>query len=264
MPSIPGTETGKTEWISVCRKPRCLVKEKRRMIPVREDDPYIAWRPPFPEPEIRAGTTALLIVDMQRHSAHRDGATLRKVRAAGFEDIARSFGDRLDLIVPNIRRLQDAFRGAQLEVIHVRIASMTSDGRDRGPSHKKLGYVAAPGSSNAEILPELAPAGDELVFNKTAGSVFCATNIEYVLRNLGITTLVVTGIVTTGCVHTAVTDAADRGFHVILVEDGCGALVPEMHWASIRILRDVYAKILTTSEVLDRVHALGARLAVAH
>ncbi len=264
MPSIPGTETGKTEWISVCRKPRCLVKEKRRMIPVREDDPYIAWRPPFPEPEIRAGTTALLIVDMQRHSAHRDGATLRKVRAAGFEDIARTFGDRLDLIVPNIRRLQDAFRGAQLEVIHVRIASMTSDGRDRGPSHKKLGYVAAPGSSNAEILPELAPAGDELVFNKTAGSVFCATNIEYVLRNLGITTLVVTGIVTTGCVHTAVTDAADRGFHVILVEDGCGALVPEMHWASIRILRDVYAKILTTSEVLDRVHTVGARVAVAH
>jgi nicotinamidase-related amidase len=233
------------------------------MIPVREDDPYIAWRPPFPEPEIRAGTTALLIVDMQRHSAHRDGATMRKVRTAGFEDVARGFGERLDLIVPNIHRLQDAFREAGLEVIHVRIASMTSDGRDRGPSHKKLGHAAAPASPDAEILPELAPAGDEIVFSKTAGSVFCATNIEYVLRNLGITTLVVTGIVTTGCVHTAVTDAADRGFHVIMVEDGCGALVPEMHWASIRILRDVYAKILTTSEVLARVHALGAGARVA-
>jgi nicotinamidase-related amidase len=189
---------------------------------------------------------------------------MRKVRAAGFENAARGFGERLDLIVPNIRRLQDSFREAGLEVIHVRIASMTTDGRDRGPSHKKLGHAAAPTSPDAEILPELAPAGDELVFNKTAGSVFCSTNFEYVLRNLDITTLVVTGIVTTGCVHTAVTDAADRGFHVILVEDGCGALVPEMHWASIRILRDVYAKILTTSEVLDRVHALGARVAVAH
>ncbi|MCD6058618.1 MAG: isochorismatase hydrolase, partial [Thermomicrobiales bacterium] len=105
------------------------------MIPAREADPYIAWRPPFPEPEIRAGTTALLIVDMQRHSAHRDGATLQKVRTAGFEDVAHGFGERLDLIVPNIRRLQDAFRGAGLEVIHVRIASMTADGRDRGPSH---------------------------------------------------------------------------------------------------------------------------------
>jgi nicotinamidase-related amidase len=192
---------------------------------------------------------------MQRHSAHRDGATLQKVRAAGFEDVANGFGERLELIVPNICRLQDAFRGAELEVIHVRIASMTADGRDRGPSHKKLGHAAAPASPDAEILPELAPAGDELVFNKTAGSVFCATNIEYVLRNLGITTLVVTGIVTTGCVHTAVTDAADRGFHVILVEDGCGALVPEMHWASIRILRDVYAKVMSTADVLDRVQA---------
>jgi nicotinamidase-related amidase len=122
---------------------------------------------------------------------------------------------------------------------------------------------AAPGSPDAEILPELAPVGDELVFSKTAGSVFCATNIEYVLRNLGITTLVVTGIVTTGCVHTAVTDAADRGFHVILVEDGCGALLPEMHWASIRILRDVYARVLTTEEVVARVDALAAQPAVA-
>src|SRR5215218_6477737 len=193
---------------------------------------------------------------MERHCA-------RCARRA-FADVARDFGERLDLIVPNIRRLQDAFREAGLEVIHVRIASMTADGRDRGPSHKKLGHAAAPASPDAEILPELAPAGDELVFNKTAGSVFCATNIEYVLRNLGITTLVITGIVTTGCVHTAVTDAADRGFHVILVEDGCGALLPEMHSASIRILRDVYAKILTTSQVLDRVQALGARVAVAH
>ena len=233
------------------------------MIPAREEDPYIAWRPPFPEPEIRAGATALLIVDMQQHSAHRAGATLQKLHAAGLEDVARGFGERLDLIVPNIRRLQEAFRGAELEVIHVRIASMTPDGRDRGPSHKKLGHVAAPGSPDAEILPDLTPVTGELVFDKTAGSVFCATNIEYVLRNLGITTLVITGIVTTGCVHTAVTDAADRGFHVILVEDGCGALVPEMHWASIRILRDVYAKILSTSEVVDRVEALGAHAASA-
>jgi nicotinamidase-related amidase len=233
------------------------------MIPDREVDPYIGWRPPFPEPAIRPGQAALLIVDMQRHSAHPDGATLRKVRAAGFAEAADQFCERLATIVPNIQRLQTAFRAAGLEVIHVRIASMTADGRDRGPSHKKLGHAAAPDSRDAEILTDLAPADDELVFSKTAGSVFCATNIEYVLRNLGVTTLVVVGIVTTGCVHTAVTDAADRGFHVILVEDGCGALVPEMHWASIRILRDVYAKVLTTDDVLDRVRTMAPAAAVA-
>ncbi len=226
------------------------------MIPDRADDPYIAWRPTFPEPAIEPGKAALLIVDMQHQCVAPAGATMRKLHAAGLDDVARGFAERMDLVVPNIRRLQDAFREMGLEVIHVRIASMTADGRDRGPSHKKLGHGAAPGSPDAGILPELAPAGDELVFNKTAGSVFCATNIEYVLRNLGITTLIVTGVVTTGCVHTAVTDAADRGFHVILVEDGCGALLPEMHWASIRILRDVYAKILSTDEVIDRLEVV--------
>ena len=220
------------------------------MIPEREDDPYIAWRPPFPEPEIRAGTTALLIVDMQRHSAHRDGATLRKVRAAGFEEVARGFGERLDLIVPNIRHLQDAFRETGLEVIHVRIASMTADGRDRGPSHKKLGHAAAPASETPKSC---------LIWRRSATSWCSArprarssappiSSTSYATRHHE---LVVTGIVTTGCVHTAVTDAADRGFHVI-VEDGCGALVPRCTGLD-SVLRDVYAKILATSEVLDRV-----------
>jgi nicotinamidase-related amidase len=143
-----------------------------------------------------------------------------------------------------------------MEVIQVRIQAMTADGRDRSPSHKKLGHAGDPTSRETEILDELKPVGDELVFNKTAGSVFLSTNITYVLRNMDIENLVVVGVVTTGCVHTAVTDAADLGFHVVLVEDGCAALVPEMHWTSVRILRDVYAKIMTTEEVIGRIAAL--------
>ncbi len=227
------------------------------MIPPRDQDPYIAWRPSFPEPEFRPHDTALLVIDMQYLDADADSAMCRKLSAAGFEEAVVAYRDRMALIVPNIRRLQEAFRAAGLEVIHTRIQSMTADGRDRGPSHKKLGHAAPPGARDADILEELAPVGDELVFNKTAGSVFCSTNIEYVLRNMGIRTLVVAGVVTTGCVHTAVTDAADRGFHVALVEDGCGALLPELHWMSIRILRDVYAKILSVDDVIARVSALG-------
>src|SRR5438876_2435439 len=175
------------------------------------------------------GHTALLVVDMQYLDAHWDYSMCRKIRDAGFERELLYYKDRLDLIVPNIRRLQNAFRTAGLEVMHARIQSMTGDGRDRGPSHKRLGHFAAPLSRDAEILDDLQPAGDEMVFGKTAGSVFSSTNIEYVLRNLEIRTLVVTGVVTTGCVHTAVTEAADRGFSVALVEDGCAALTEELH-----------------------------------
>lgn len=226
------------------------------MLPPRNRDPYIAWRPPFPEPALTKEDTALLVIDMQYRDAHWDYGLCVKVREAGFEKDLEYYRDRLAVIVPNIRRLQDAFRVAGMEVIQTRIQSMAADGRDRSPSHKKLGHAAPPGSREAEILDDLKPKGDELVFNKTAGSVFLSTNITYVLRNMGINHLVIAGVVTTGCVHTAVADAADLGFHVILVEDGCAAIVPEMHQNSIRILRDVYAKIMTTEAVIGRIAAL--------
>jgi hypothetical protein len=63
------------------------------MLPAREDDPYIGWRPPFPEPAIAPGKAALLIVDMQRQCGHRDGATLRKMRAAGANRRGKFLGD---------------------------------------------------------------------------------------------------------------------------------------------------------------------------
>ena len=227
------------------------------MLPPRERDPYIAWRPPFPEPPFERGHAALLVIDMQYLDAHWDYSMCQKIRAAGFGRELLYYKDRLEVIVPNIRRLQDAFRTTGLEVMHTRIQSMTSDGRDRSPSHKRLGHFAAPQSRDAEILDDLKPVGDEMVFSKTAGSVFSSTNIEYVLRNLEIRTLVVTGVVTTGCVHTAVTEAADRGFSVVLVEDGCAAVTEELHWASIRILRDVYAKIMRTEDVLARIAVIS-------
>jgi nicotinamidase-related amidase len=75
-------------------------------------------------------------------------------------------------VLPNVRRLQDAFRAVGLEVIHTRIQSLTMDGRDRGPGHKRLGLHAAPGSKEAEFLEIVAPQGDEIVINKTASGVF--------------------------------------------------------------------------------------------
>jgi len=228
------------------------------MLPPRELDPYIGWRPEYPEPKLARDDTALLIIDMQYFDAHWEYGMCLKARQAGFEKELGYYRERLNLIVPNIRRLMDAFRATGMEVIHTRIQSMVPDGRDRGPAHKKLGHSAPPGSREAEILEELKPLQNELVFNKTAGSAFVSTNIEYVLRNMGIRNLVVVGVVTTGCVHTAVTDASDLGFNVVLVEDGVGSIVPEMHWNSIRVLRDVYAKIMSTDEVLDRIRSIGA------
>ncbi len=91
--------------------------------------------------------------------------------------------DRLrETVLPNVHNLQNCFRSHGLEVIHVRIQSLTKDGRDRGKGHKRLELHAAPGSGDACFLEEVAPVGDEIVINKTASGVFSSTNLHYVLQ----------------------------------------------------------------------------------
>ncbi len=159
-------------------------------------------------------------------------------------------------VLPNVRRLQDAFRAKGLEVIHTRIQSMTQDGRDRGPGHKRLGLHAAPGSKEAEFLPEVAPQGDEIIINKTASGVFNATNIEYILRNMHINGLFIVGVYTNECVSTAIRDACDRGFFVTFIEDACATVTPELQQATVSTVRDRYARVLTTDDAISEVTRL--------
>lgn len=225
-------------------------------LPAPTKDPYIAWRRPLSEPTVGRGDTALLVIDMQYLDAAWDSGICQVARRAGFEQDLLYYHDRLQLVVPNIRRLQEAFRARGLEVIHTKIASLTADGRDRGLGHKQLGYHAPDGSRDAEILEELKPAGDEIVLTKTNSSVFTGTMIDRILQNIGISNLVFTGVVTTGCVETAVRDAADLGYTCTVVEDACAAFVEEMHVASIRVLRNVYARISSTEQIVNMVEEI--------
>ncbi len=159
--------------------------------------------------------------------------------------------DRLQtFVIPNIRKLQDVFRNNEMEVIHTRIQSLTMDGRDRGPGHKRLGLHDPPGSKEAEFLPEVAPQDDEIVINKTASGVFNATNLEYILRNLEIKSLFVTGVYSNECVSTAIRDACDLGFYVTLIEDCCATVTPQLQNATITTMKDRYARVMTTNEAI--------------
>jgi len=61
---------------------------------------------------------------------------------------------------------------------------MTRDGRDRSLDYKISDIDVPRGSWEAQVLDEIAPVEDEMIFRKTSSSVFISTNIEYVLRNL--------------------------------------------------------------------------------
>jgi nicotinamidase-related amidase len=198
---------------------------------------------------IEAATTALLIIDMQYLDAHRDYGMGATIKAAGKVDEWEPYFAAVDEIVPRIRSLQGAFRAAGMEVIHVATVALTQNGRDISRAHKRLGLFARPGSREADVLDELKPVGDEIVIRKTANGVFNATAIDQVLKNLGIQTLVVVGVGTNDCVETAVRDASDRGYDVLLVGDACATRVRAQHEFALTVLNGIYCRVVDTATV---------------
>jgi ureidoacrylate peracid hydrolase len=206
---------------------------------------------PF-EPE----KAALLIIDMQYLDAHPDGWMGRLAREKGKEDLLKYRFEAIADIISSIQKLQQACRAAGIEVIHVRIAFLTRDARDGIPALASRGACTPYDGREAEILEELRPVGDEIVINKTSSGAFNSTAIDQILRNLGIEHLLVTGVVTNGCVELTARDAADRGYWVTLVSDGCAASTPELHANAIERMTDgglIAAK--TTEEALAMIAA---------
>jgi nicotinamidase-related amidase len=205
--------------------------------------------------ELAKHHVALLCIDLQYLDAARGHGVFADAAASGVPLAAQEyyFHQLETRVLPNVRRLQDAFRAQGLEVIHSRIQSMTRDGRDRSPGHKRLNLHAAPGSKEAEFVESVAPVGDEIVLNKTASGVFNSTNLQYILRNLGITSLFIVGVYSNECVSTAVRDACDLGFYVTLIDDGCTTVTPELQAATIATIKDRYARVMTTDEAIAEI-----------
>jgi len=225
-------------------------------------DPFYDLFPAPSPPEWRRGELALLTIDMQYMDAHPDGWMGRVARTRGQEGLLAERYAAIERVLPRIRSLQDGFRAAGEEVIHVRIAYRTSDGREAGRAHMPSPHAdEIPRDERDDgILEEVAPRGDELVFSKTSSSVFSTTDIERVLWNLGIRHLVFTGLVTEGCVELSARDASDRGFRVTLVEDACCSSTREAHADAIQRMTDGgFIVSASTEEALARLAALRGK-----
>ncbi|MDB5077116.1 MAG: isochorismatase hydrolase [Chloroflexi bacterium] len=212
--------------------------------------------PPLPFYDLHAGHTALLVVDMQYLDAHRDYGMGRNAKEQGLEEELEQYFQAVDAIVPRIAQLIDMSRSAGVPVIHCRIASSVADGSDLSRQHHDLHIFAAPGSREADFLDELRPLPGEIVFSKTCGGVFAGTNINTVLHNLGIDTLIVTGVVTNGCVENAVRAASDLSYRTILVDDACAAQTQALHDTAVQVLRDTYCNVRPTESLLAELRAL--------
>jgi len=104
------------------------------------------------------------------------------------------------------------------------------------------------GTWGAEIHENLTPLENEILVVKRVVSSFSGTDLEEILRENGINRLVVCGMQTNVCVNSVVREGYNLGFEIVLIEDACAALRPDIHESTINRLRDEYATVIRTSE----------------
>jgi nicotinamidase-related amidase len=214
-------------------------------------DPLKKILAPLNEVQLTKDNSAILVVDMQYLDAHPDYGLVQTARNEGID--TSYYENRLQLITKNIQALLADCRENGLEVIYCTIESLTKNGRDRSLEHKNANLHAEPGSKDGAIIEEIKPQDDEIVLRKTSSGVFNGTNIDQILRNMKIENLMVVGVVTNQCVDTAVRDAADKGYEVVMAEDACAAFDESLHQASVEILSGVYCRVQSTEEVLKNI-----------
>ncbi len=210
------------------------------MTPTRRDADYVR------------GETAVLFVDMQKVFAEPGRDPSHPERGAD-HPFYRTLSQT---VIPNQQRILAAARAAGVEVLHTVIEALTKDGRDRSLDHKLSDILVPRGHPDGAVIDALAPDDDEIILPKTSSGVFNSTNIDYVLRNLGIRYLIVAGIVTDQCVDMAVRDAADRGYCVTLAHDACATYTQERHEAALRAFGG-YCWVTGTDTVVGRLQAMA-------
>jgi ureidoacrylate peracid hydrolase len=201
------------------------------------------------EAPIDPAHAGLLIIDVQNYCADPQGGWWRQREPAPY-----FFASLRDRVLPNLQRLQAACRQAGIELLYSVIENMRRDGRDRSLDYKVTGIDVAPGSWDAQVLAEIGPAEDEMVFRKTSSNVLVSTNIDYVLRNLGVRSLIIGGIMTDQCVESAVRTACDLGYLVTLATDACTTSSAERHAQSLIAVRG-YCRQRSTGQLLTEIRA---------
>ena len=196
--------------------------------------------------------SALLFVDVQNYNARTDGGEYKDEGLTPAEaevKYGHFFKQLKEATIPNMQRLQKACRHNRIEVLYTVIESLTADGRDRSLDYKITGFNVPKGSWDAQVLEAIKPLDDEILFPKTSSSVFISTNIHYILGNLGVDFLIVSGLLTDQCISSAVRDACDLGYLVTLITDACTTHTQERHDTALSHIIG-YCRQRTTDEFL--------------
>ena len=145
-------------------------------------------------------------------------------------------------------------RGSDMIVAHVRVAFGDSDfaaipSRNKAFAALRGGGMMIDGSPECEIVDDLKPVGDELVFRKVRFGSFSTTGLGSYLQEKGIDTLILAGVSTGGVVLSTVRDAADQDFQLYVVADACGDADSTVHTVLLERVLPHQAYVIETTEL---------------
>ena len=212
------------------------------------------------ELEFDPKSTALLIIDMQRDF----------VMPGGFGEALGNDVTPLQATIAPTRRVLEAARKKGMLVIHTREGHrpdltdcpptklVRGRGKTRIGDPGPMGRILVRGEIGHDIVPELYPAPGEPVIDKPGKGAFYATDLELILRDRGIRTLIVCGVTTEVCVNTSVREANDRGYECVVLSDCVGSYFPEFQKAALAMIKAQGGIFGWVSDSRRALAALGA------
>jgi len=198
-------------------------------------------------------STALIVVDMQA-----DQMTIQpdSALAIRYPNIVDYWNRRLDeSVVPNIQRLISQFREQNRKLVFTRNGNVTATGHEMTERLKARFVDGEPrshsGSSGYQIDERLSPREEDLVVDKLTSGAFTASVLDHALRNMGIRSIVITGILTDACISGTARAAAELGYNSLLCEDACAAFTQRAHDEALLMHARIFGRVETTEAVLS-------------
>jgi maleamate amidohydrolase len=185
---------------------------------------------------------AVVVVDMSR----------------AFTDPSTRVGAEAGDTVAAIARVLEAARARGSVPVFFTTMAFEPDGRDGGTWVKKIPALLdlhTDDRAAMEIDPRIAPADDEIVFNKKFASAFFGTPLVSQLASRGVDTVILTGCSTSGCIRATAVDGVSYGYRIIVPEECVADRAPEPHDANLFDIQSKYGDVIGVDEVLEYLRA---------
>jgi nicotinamidase-related amidase len=209
----------------------------------------VSSAPPLPG-LIRPGSTAIVTQECQGAIVGPDAGL------KALADAARAGA------IPAIARMLPVARAAGVHVIHC-VMTRRSDGQGGNTNARLFNAVAkldldlTPGSAGASVVPELGPEPTDIVLTRLHGiGPMGGTDLDAVLRNLGVSTIIATGVSVNVAIINLVMDAVNKGYQVVLPRDAVAGVPADYAEAVIDGTLALLATVTTTDQLIDAWEAM--------